>query len=205
MSCTRRSPSSGRARRGSAGSPARAARYSPREPIGRKRGRSSGTFTRANRSSPGLGVADEEPEAQRQPRDVRERLAAGRRQAASAPGRSRASKTSSSSLQLLPARGPRSRRRRSPACESGLELALPELRLLAREPRASRSRISRSASWGVQPVGRAHGDARGRLIHQAGHPDHEELVQVRREDRAEVDPLEQREAGSSRRPRGPAR
>jgi hypothetical protein len=43
-----------------------------------------------------------------------------------------------------------------------------------------------------QAVGRAHGEPGGLLAHQARDPDHEELVQVRREDGAELDALEQR-------------
>ena len=66
----------------------RAAGTRPRLPSGRKRGSTSGTFTRANRSSPVFGSRDVDAEAQRQPGDVGERLARADRRAASASGRS---------------------------------------------------------------------------------------------------------------------
>ena len=43
-----------------------------------------------------------------------------------------------------------------------------------------------------EPVRRPHCEARGLLPEQARHAHHEELVEVGREDRAELDPLEQR-------------
>ena len=44
-----------------------------------------------------------------------------------------------------------------------------------------------------EAVGGTHGEAGLRLAHQPGDADHEELVEVRGEDRAELDALEQRE------------
>ena len=44
----------------------------------------------------------------------------------------------------------------------------------------------------LEPGGRAHGDAGGDAALQAGHPHHEELVEVRGEDRQVAGPLEQR-------------
>ena len=61
----------------------------------------------------GLGIAGEHGEADRERRDVRERLPRARRRAVSAPGRSRA-RTSARAAAAPPARGPRRRRRRSP-------------------------------------------------------------------------------------------
>ena len=45
---------------------------------------------------------------------------------------------------------------------------------------------------GQQPAGRAHRDARRDPPLQPGHPDHEELVEVGREDRQELRALQQR-------------
>ena len=75
-----------------------------------------------------------------------------------------------------------------------LELALPELRLLARQPQCAVADRAQRLLRG-EAVRRADGDSRGRLVGQAGHAHHEELVQVRGEDRAEVDPRQERQAG----------
>ena len=47
----------------------------------------------------------------------------------------------------------------------------------------------------MQAGGGAHGDAGGDPALEAGHPDHEELVEVAGEDRQEPHPLEQRQVG----------
>ena len=74
----------------------------------------------------------------------------------------------------------------------GTELALPQLPLGLGQVDGSlpdfRERFS-----GRPSVGRADDQSGLVLAHQAGHPDHEELVEVRREVRAAARPLEQRE------------
>ena len=139
---------------------------------------------------PGLGIADEEAEAEREPRDVRERLARADRERRQ-HREDLAVEDALELLQLLrlevldlgdddPLR-----------LEARLEVALPELRLLGGERGRPLADLG-ERGLGRQPVRRAHGDAGGDLVHQPRHPDHEELVHVRGEDRAEVDPLEQR-------------
>ena len=139
-----------------------------------------------------VGVARQHAEAQREPRDVRERLArpdAERRQ-----HREDLALVEAVELgQLLalavghPADVDALRRERRS------DDLPPEARQLARQPldpRADRGeRLARR-----QPVVRAHREARGGLIHQPRDAHHEELVQVRGEDRAELDALEQRHA-----------
>ena len=71
----RRSPSPGRAAAGSARSRPRAAGAGRARRPATKRGRPSGTLTRAKRSSPVSGSRTNDAEAEREPRDVRERLA----------------------------------------------------------------------------------------------------------------------------------
>ena len=63
---------------------------------------------------------------------------------------------------------------------------------LAERPR---SRIASICSLGDHPVGAAGVDAGLELIVEVRHPHHEELVEVRLPDRAELDPLEQRHRG----------
>ena len=137
-----------------------------------------------------LRVADEQAEAQREPGDVRERL--------SRPDRERGQDGKDlgveDTLELLELIGleildlgdddPLRLERRP-------EVALPELRLLRRERRRALSDLG-ERGLRRQPVRRAHRHARCELVHQPGDPDHEELVHVRGEDRAEVDALEQR-------------
>ena len=74
-----------------------------------------------------------------------------------------------------------------------LQLALPELRLLAREVERALADLGQGFPRRA-PVGRAQRDSSYRLVHQARHAHHEELVEVGREDRAEVHSLEQLQA-----------
>ena len=156
-----------------------------------KRGRSSGTLTRAKRSSPRLRIPDEHAERQRQRGDVRERLAG--------PDRERRQH----GIDL-----PVEERRelfelllgavRDPAdadpflLERRAQLLLPEARLLGRQrehPLADLGqRLLRRAS--VQRVNR---EARRVLAHEAADAHREELVEVLGEPRAERQALEERE------------
>ena len=139
----------------------------------------------------GLRVADEQSEAEREPGDVRERLARARRRAASAPGRSRCRRPARAPP-APPARGPRSLRRRFPAASSaGRRWRFQSFACSAASAKA-RSRISASAACGVSPSGERTATPAATWSIRPGHPDHEELVHVRGEDRAEVDALEQR-------------
>ncbi len=75
--------------------------------------------------------------------------------------------------------------------ERRLQLALPELRLPSRQLRDA-CLDARERLGGGEAVGGALGKSCRLLIEEAGDAHHEELVQVRREDGAELDPLEQR-------------
>ena len=71
------------------------------------------------------------------------------------------------------------------------QLALPELRLPSGQLRDACLDAGERLRGG-HAVGGAHGEPCRLLVHQACHAHHEELVEVRREDRAELDALEQR-------------
>jgi hypothetical protein len=75
--------------------------------------------------------------------------------------------------------------------ELRLDLALPQLRLL-RGQRDGALPDLRQRLLGREPVGGTAHDAGRDLIHQARDADHEELVHVPGEDRAEVDAVEER-------------
>ena len=107
-----------------------------------------------------------------------------------------------------PRRGTRGRRRRArpsgrTRCRPRRAPAPPRLRktLLEpdREPARPGRRSRRAARAGSRPSGEIRADAGGQLVHQAGHPHLEELVEVLAEDGAELRPLQQRQ-GSGRRP-----
>ena len=134
-------------------------------------------------------VADEQAEAEREPGDVRERLAGPdgeRRQ----HREDLAVEDPLELLELLRLEVFDLGHDDPGGLEPGAQVALPELRLLGRQRRGALSDLG-ERGLRRQPVGRAHGDAGRDLVHQPGHPDHEELVHVRGEDRAEVDALEQ--------------
>ena len=84
--------------------------------------------------------------------------------------------------------------------ERGPKLALPELRLSARQLRHACLELGERLGR-RQPVGRADRESCRLLAHQAGHADHEELVEVGGEDRAELHALEQRLLSSQARSR----
>ena len=138
----------------------------------------------------GLRVANEQAEAERQARDVRERLAR--------PDGERREHREDLAREDLLELGALGLGRILDAAdedplggERGAELVAPERRLLRRQvedaaPDLGQRLLRRAA------VGRAHGEPREHLVLQAGDPHHEELVEDRRDDPAELDPLEQR-------------
>ncbi len=140
---------------------------------------------------PGLRVADEDAEAEREARDIRKRLAGPDRErgehridvAVEAHGERL-------ELGLVELGGPRDHDpllgKRRP------ELAGPEARLGGRERRYPLLDLDENL-FRQTPVRRANAEAGLVLADEAGHAHHEELVQVRREDRAELDALEERD------------
>ena len=137
-----------------------------------------------------LLVADEEAEAERETRDVRERLPGTnreRRQHREDVGLEDALEL----LQLVRLEVLDLRHYDALGRERRLQRPPPELRLVVGElQRAPTDFGERRARR--EAVRRAAGHPGRDLVHQAGHADHEELVHVRREDGAEIDPVEQR-------------
>ncbi len=155
----------------------------PASPTETKRGSSSGTLTRANRSSPVSGSRASTPRLRRRAARCTGTAGRGRRRAASAPGRSRARTAGSSSARsslvaVLHAADLDALRR-----ERRRELLPPEASTARRSARSTRSRIARERLARRQPVVASAPTAPdARLVHQPGHAHHEELVQVRREE-----------------------
>ena len=141
-----------------------------------------------------VGVDGEHAQREREPGDVRERLAR--------PDGERRQHRVDLALEVLPravrsslSRAVLDRRDLDPRRgERRSQLALPEPRLPRRRARSTRSRIACERLRRRQPVGRAN--ARGRPRPSSSRPGdahHEELVEVLGEDRGELDALEQRE------------
>ena len=184
-------------RRGSGRSPPRAAAADRARPTRTKRGSVSGTLMRAKRSSPVSGSRTNTPEGQREPRDVRERLArpdGERRQ----HGIELAVEERGELRQLLVSCSRRTRRRRCPrprAPAAARRVHSGDCRCVsASDPLADRGR---APACGVWPSTERIGMAGLGLTHQAADANHEELVEVRREDGAELDALEQRHLASA--------
>ena len=200
----RRSPSPGTASRRKCAITVSSGTSTPRSPTATKRSRPSGTLTRANRSSPDSGSRTIDAEAQRQPGDVRERLARPdrerRQDGVDLPREERLELGA-----LLRRRSRRRCRRRCPRRRArGRELVAPQASSARRSARAPLAdlgeRLLRRA-----PVGRANRQPRDDLVEQAGHAHHEELVEDRRDDPAELHALEERLVRVGRRARAPAR
>ena len=141
----------------------------------------------------GIRVAHGDAEREREPRDVGERLAGPdgerREDGVDLPHEVRLERPVLALVQVLD--GPHD----DPlGGKSRHELVAPELRLRARQLEHALTHLGERLPRRA-PVGRADVDARDHLVEQAGHANHEELVEVRREDRAELDALEQRLAG----------
>ena len=100
----------------------------------------------------GLRVADEEAEAEREARDVRERLARARPRAASARGRSRCRRPARAPP-APPARGPRSLRPRFPEPRARAAGVRFQSFACSAASAKARLRISASAACGVSPSG----------------------------------------------------
>ena len=162
-------------------------------PSGTNRLKIGGTFTRAKCSLPVFGVAHQDGEVEREPGDVGERVGGVDRQ--------------------------RREHREDPVLEQPLarllllavEVGPPdELDALLRPARhqllAEQARVPLHLVAGLGPDalqdvarhqagGRPDGDVGGDPALEAGHADHEELVEVAGEDRREAHPLEQRQVG----------
>ena len=157
---------------------------------GTKRGNISfGTFTRAKVVWPVTGSRTSTAERQRQVGDVRERAARGRRPAASAPGRSGAG----SALERAPLLVARRRRGRDADAVLGQRRQQLVRRGSASGARRARPRArgSRRSSRRRAPVRQPRAHTGLDLVLQAGDADHEELVEVRGVDRAELHALQQ--------------
>ena len=131
-------------------------------------------------------------EREREARDVRERLPGPdrerRQHRVDLAWRSAPRARSSSSSVASSTRAdddPLRRERRARARRARASTARPSAR-------ATRSRTSASVCCGVRPSGERTLTPGDDLVEQAGDAHHEELVEVRREDRAELDALEQR-------------
>ena len=161
-------------------------------PIGRKRGSTSlGTFTRAKVSWPRLRVPQPHGEREREVRDVRERPARADRQRRE----DREDLLGEQPVDLLQLRF---------VAVGGIDDANALLRERRRDDLAHLARVA-AGQLAVAPgdqlerllrrpaVGPARVDAGVDLVVQARHAHHEELVEVRRVDREELDPLQQRQ------------
>jgi hypothetical protein len=139
----------------------------------------------------GVGVLGEDGEREREPRDVRERLTGSDRERCE-HGVDLALEPPLELLQLLRAEIFDAAHRDALRGQRGAELALPETRLergqLEHALANPGERLLR-----CEPVRRADGDSRLRLAEQPGDADLEELVEVRREDPAELHTLEERQ------------
>ena len=130
---------------------------------------------------------------------------AGRARPRAASGRGRSGGRSAPRARRAPRRSrPRpcrsgSPRRRAPGMSSSRQSFDCARRQLEHALAHLGERLLRRAA-----VGRAHVDARDHLVEQPGDAHHEELVEVRREDRAELDALEQRLVRGRRRARARA-
>jgi hypothetical protein len=161
--------------------------YIPRMPTGTKRG-----LDAREALVPGLGIADEHAEAEREPGDVRERLAG-------ADGERRQDGKHFRLEAMLHLRllflvellhllhvgddDPGLRERRA-------EIALPQACLPCREIDDATADLGEHLV-GRAAVGRADVEPRVHLAHEPGDADHEELVQVGREELAHLHALEQ--------------
>ena len=114
---------------------------------------------------PSPGRATKTPRLSERPGDVGERLARARRRAASAPGRSRASKRRSQLLELLLVAVVDARDDDALLGERGLQVARPELATARAVSSSTRSRISASVCSGVRPSGERTARPGVRLVH----------------------------------------
>ena len=161
-------------------------------PIATKRSRPSGHLDAREPLLAGLRVAHEQRRGSATGPRCRGTAGPGRRRAASAPGRSGRAKTSLELGALVVVRVVHARRRRCPR---------PRARGRARRARGATARPSARARARGSP--RASAAASGRrasaprapeidLVVETGDAHHEELVEDRRDDPAELHPLEQR-------------
>ena len=143
----------------------------------------------------GLRVAHEHGEVERQPGDVGERVRRVDRQRRQhredlLREQPRAAARCSSSVELVPAHAARCPPRPAPGATSSRKTAACRCISSCGAPPDLLEHLARH-----QAGGGADGDAGGDAPLEAGHPDHEELVEVAGEDRQELGPLEQRQLG----------
>ena len=168
-------------------------RWTPRLPTGRKRGRSSGTFTRAKRSSPVFGSRTKRPRLSERP-EMYGNGWPGPTASGVSTGKDLALETARQLLELLSARSPRRVRRRflrRPAPVS----ARASTASTARDIRSSaRSRISASASDAVRPSGERVPTPASSCPRRPATRTMKNSSRCEREDGAEANALEQRHA-----------
>ena len=143
------------------------------------------------RAGPRVGHHDRQVE--RQAGDERERVRRVDDERASAPGRS-APGTARAGCPVRPEDSSFQRRTSIPSPLSAGRIWSVKQAACRAVSRPARSRVRFSTwpgSWTLTP---STGRPGGHPPHQAGHPDHEELVQVAGEDGQEPDPLQQRDA-----------
>src|SRR6185295_11636609 len=141
----------------------------------------------------GVGIPDEDAQTQRQPGDVGEALAGPERERrehgvdipVEAPGELLA-------LVLIALRDPADV---DPLLvECGAQISVPDAGLLRGQLADAITDLGERHRR-RSPVRGADAEAGRRLTHEAGHSHHEELVEVRGEDRRELEALEKREVG----------
>ena len=177
--------------------------YRPRPPRSKNRGRPSGILTRAKRASPTSGssakIARESESPEMYGNGCPGPTASGVRIGKISRSNRLPELCELLRLEILDAADDDAL-----GFERRAKLLLPESRLqcgqLEHALADARQRLLRR-----EAVGGAHGEARFRLPEQPGDSHLEELVEVRREDPAVVDPLEQRAATRPSRARGRAR
>jgi hypothetical protein len=136
-----------------------------------------------------LAIAHEDGHAQRESRDVRKRLARPDREG----GQHRIDLALEETFELgaLVVVAVVNSLDADPALgERGHEVVRPEAGLRRAQLADAPADLGQRCQW-RPPVGRAHREPGGGLAHQTGHPHHEELVEVRGEDRAELHALEE--------------
>ena len=160
-------------------------------PIATKRSRPSGTFTRAKRSSPASGSRTRRPRLSDSP-EMYGNGWPGPTASGVSTGKIWRANTCSSSVALCLGRRPRRRRRGSPRRRARDRARRARAPTAAPSARARCLVISASVCCGVRPSGERTESPESDLVLQAGDAHHEELVEDRRDDPAELDPLEQR-------------
>ena len=138
-----------------------------------------------------LGVAHDDTEAEREAGDVRERLAGADRERGQHRDRSAARRCARARRALRQSRPRRCRPAFRSAASAGQSCSR-QSRACSAVSSSTRARISSSVCCDVRPSRERTATPETTWSEQAGDAHHEELVQVVREDAAELDALEQR-------------